>query len=168
LDASKLKTVTGMVVRSGPPPFHDILARESDYQSLWFTLARVPWRSLVLVPVDADGSAAGMAVSLADVGQRLRPGPVTFLLMAGRIDYASAEMFVSAVATRVASGQDDPAPPRVIVSVPPVVVEPLALAVTGAADAVALCVTKGRTQLADAERTIHLIGRERLLGCILK
>jgi hypothetical protein len=56
---------------------------------------------------------------------------------------------------------------RVIVAVPPVVVEPLALAVTYAADAVALYIRKGSTHRKAAARTIELVGRERIVGCVL-
>jgi hypothetical protein len=167
LGESKESSATDIIVRSEAPLFYGSGLHQTDYQTLWFTLSRMPWRSLVVVPVDPDGSAAGVATALADVGRRLSPGPVTFLLMTGSIDYPSAEKFVSAVTTRAPAEAGAGVPPRVIVSVPPVVTNPLALAVTGAADAVALCVTRGRTRIPAAERTIHLIGKDRLAGCIL-
>ena len=119
------------------------------------------------MPADEGDSAAGIATALADVGRRLRNTPVTFLVMAGSIDYASAGRFVSAVAGNV--GQDPAGPPssRVIVAVPSVIAEPLALAVTDAADAVALYVRKGSTRLKAAARTIELVGRDRIVGCVL-
>jgi hypothetical protein len=142
--------------------------RENEYQSLWFSLSRFPWRSLVIVPVDDDGSAAGVATALAGVGKRLRPGPITFLLMTRPIDYPSAEKFVAAVAARTTTSVDSSIVPKVIISVPPVIVEPLALAVTGAADAVVLCIRKGSTRLLDADRTAQLVGRDRVVGCVLR
>lgn len=142
-------------------------AREADFQGLWFTLARMPWSSLVLVPADDGESAAGVAVALADVGRRLRGAPVTFLVMAGAVDYASAARFVSAVARGEPEVQPASRAARVVVSVPPVVAHPLALAVTDAADAVALVVRKGVTHRREAARTVDLIGRDRLVGCVL-
>jgi hypothetical protein len=142
-------------------------ALESHYQSLWFTLIRSNWHSLVLVPADEGDSAAGIATALADVGRRLRKTPVTFLVMAGSIDYASAGKFVSAVAGSGGQASDGPPTSRVIIAVPPVIVEPLALAVTDAADAVALYVRKGRSHSEAAARTIELVGRERFMGCVL-
>lgn len=56
---------------------------------------------------------------------------------------------------------------RVIISIPPVVSEPLGLVTTQKADLILLCVELGRTSLADARRAAALLGRERLAGCIL-
>ena len=56
---------------------------------------------------------------------------------------------------------------RLIISLPAVVSEPLGLATTRTADVVLICVELGRTKLADARRTLKLIGRERVAGCIL-
>jgi hypothetical protein len=142
-------------------------ALESTYQALWFTLARSNWNSLVVVPADRDDTAAGLATALAEVGRRLRNTPVTFLVMAGSIDYASAGKFVSTMAGRGGKVEGGPPSSRVIVAVPPVVAEPLALAVTDAADAVALFMRKGVSRLDSAERTIEMVGRSRFLGCVL-
>ncbi len=156
-----------LVVRANVARVRRDRAQQIDFQGLWFTLARKRWNSLVLVPADEGDSAAGIATALADVGRRLRNTPVTFLVMAGSIDYASAGRFVAAVAGN--SGQDAGGPPssRVIVAVPSVISEPLALAVTDAADAVALYVRKGSTRLKAAARTIELVGRDRIVGCVL-
>ncbi len=143
-------------------------SREIEFQSLWFRLARMPWRSLVVVPGDENGSAAAVATSLADVGRRLRNGPVTFLVMAGPIDYASAGKIVASVAgPPVEASESKAAQGRVIVAIPPVVKEPLGIAVTDAADAVVICVEKGKTRTPSALRTIEMIGRDRIVGCIL-
>jgi hypothetical protein len=48
-----------------------------QHLELWMALARLTWRSLVLVPADPDGSTAALARALADIGQRLSFGPVT-------------------------------------------------------------------------------------------
>jgi hypothetical protein len=56
---------------------------------------------------------------------------------------------------------------QVIISIPPVVEEPLGLAFAHAADAVVLLVERGVTRYADARRSIELIGRERIAGCFL-
>lgn len=142
---------------------------EGQLQGLWFTLARFKWRSIVFVPSDVDGSTAGIATALADVGRRLRSSPVTFLVMAGSIDYASAGRFVTSVAGNgpLELADDETPSSRVIVAVPPVIVEPLALAVIDAADAVVLCVRQGSTRLADASRAVELIGRERIIGYVI-
>lgn len=141
-----------------------------EIQELWFRLSRTPWTSLVLVPADEGGSAAAAAAaSLADVGRRLRDAPVTFFILANSIDYASAGKITAAVASAGRNGgTKDIAPTgKVIVAIQPVVVEPLGLAVTEAADVVVLCVQLGRTRIAAARRTIELIGRERIAGALL-
>lgn len=56
---------------------------------------------------------------------------------------------------------------RLIIAIPPVVTQPLGLATAQAADLVVLCVDLGTTRLADARRTLELVGRERLAGCFL-
>ena len=143
-------------------------SREIEFQSLWFTLARMPWRSLVVVPAGEGGSAAAVATALADVGRRLRSSPVTFLVMAGPIDYASAGKIVASVARPPDDVRQRRAPHgRVIVAIPPVVTEPLGIAVTDAADAVVLCIERGRTRSPSARRTIEMIGRDRIVGCVL-
>ncbi len=149
-------------VRWVNPPGH-------DFQELWFALARRRWTSLVLVPADEGGSAVDIATSLAEVGKRLRHNSVAFFVMADPLDYESAAQIVGSIA---ATGQGGNAPAnapseKVVVAIKPVVVEPLGLAVTQAADAVILCIEVGRTRLAAARRTIELIGRERITGSLL-
>jgi hypothetical protein len=56
---------------------------------------------------------------------------------------------------------------QIIVAIPPVVVEPLGVAIAHAADAVILCVEMGRTRLKSARRTIDLIGADRITGAFL-
>jgi hypothetical protein len=55
----------------------------------------------------------------------------------------------------------------VIFALQPVVGEPLGAAMAAQADTVVLCVELGRTRAAAARRTIELIGRERVAGCII-
>lgn len=56
---------------------------------------------------------------------------------------------------------------RLVISIPAVVSEPLGLAATQLADAIVLTIEMGRTRIADARRTIELIGRERIAGCFV-
>jgi len=56
---------------------------------------------------------------------------------------------------------------RLVISIPPVVSEPLGVAVAQYADGVILTVHLGSTRLDEARRTIELIGRDRILGCFL-
>jgi hypothetical protein len=137
-----------------------------EFQELWYTLTLRNWTSVVLVPADAGGSAAAVATSLAEAGMWLRDGAVTLFVMSDPLDYASATQVAPATSQAGTAGAES-APERVIIAVQPVVVEPLGLAVTQAADAVILCIELGRTRLAAARRTIELVGRERIGGCFL-
>ncbi len=61
---------------------------------------------------------------------------------------------------------DAPPASRLVITIPSVLSEPLGLAATQNADAVVLVVEMGRTKVADALRTIELVGRERIAGCL--
>ena len=111
-------------------------------------------------------------------------GTLTRPTIENALDYASAVQLVASAAStgqssvRPAVGQSivrstagqcivQPAAGKVIIAVQPVVVEPLGLAVTQAADVAILCIEMGRTHLASARRTIDLVGRKRIAGCLL-
>jgi hypothetical protein len=140
-----------------------------DVQELWFNLARRQWTSLVLVPADEGESAAAIATALADVGRRLREGPVTFMILADPIDYVSAGRILAAEASSFKSKSESNIAQagKVIASIQPVIAEPLGLAVTAVTDVVVICVHVGRTRTAAVRRTIELIGRERIAGALL-
>ncbi len=61
-----------------------------------------------------------------------------------------------------------PASAQLVISIPPVVTEPLGLAVAQAADAVVLIFRLGKTRLSEARRTIGLLGRDRIAGCFIE
>ncbi len=142
---------------------------DHQFQELWFAAARRPWRSLVLVPADEGEFVAAIAASLAEVGRRLRGEPVTFFIIADPLDYGSAAKIIAAFdSTRhEGSALATASTGQVIVAIQPVIAEPLGLAVTEAADAAVVCAEVGHTRLAAARRTIELIGRERIAGCLV-
>jgi hypothetical protein len=173
-----------------------VAAIRPEYQELWFALAKRNWTSVVLVPVDPGGSAASIGRSLADIGTRLSELPVTAISVSSmgydsafaladlqqhieRERRAAAERrapTINITPSRPADGPEDGAPhdalalaasSRVVISIPAVISEPLGLAATQAADAIILTIELGRTRLADARRTVELIGRERISGCFL-
>jgi hypothetical protein len=175
-----------------PERANEVPARQ--YQELWFSLSRLPWASLVLVPLDQETPAADIANSLADVGTRLRDAPVTAIVANGidfksvraladlqpRLNAASLSTSIDVVPTAVrrepggegaaaTSREIRVAAPlgRAIIAIRPVVTEPLGVAIAHAADAVVLCVQVGRTTMKAARRTIELIGPERVIGVLL-
>jgi hypothetical protein len=144
----------------------DLSGRE--HQVLWFALARLPWNSVVLVPADQGGSTAHLALALADIGAQLSIAPVSSIVAQPR-DYRTAVQMAAGVSPAGWEGEQVPFPRagRVIISIEPIVVEPLGVAVVQAADTAVVCVELGRTGLAAARRTVELIGRERVAGCFL-
>ncbi len=168
-----------------------------EYQELWFSIARLHWASVVLVPADHGSSAADVATALAQAATALRDAPVT-AIVANRMDNASVRTLVD-LQPRLQEGRSWPAsvevearpvavgaegglgplrsvhdavplPPlgRAIIAIQPVVDEVLGVAVAQAADAVLLCVELGKTHLRAARRTIELIGADRVIGVVLK
>jgi hypothetical protein len=143
----------------GPPP--------KEIQELWFLLAKRGWQSLAIVPADLGGSARAVAKSLADVGKLLQER-VTVFAFSHALDYGSAARMIPAVSPSTAGGPRPVEPAvKVIFALQPVVREPLGAAMAAGADTVVICVELGRTRAAAARRTIELIGRERVAGCII-
>jgi hypothetical protein len=56
---------------------------------------------------------------------------------------------------------------RLVIAIPAVLSEPLGGAIARHADAVVVCVERGRTRAADVRLTAELIGRQRIAGCLL-
>jgi hypothetical protein len=168
-DADKSRASEAIVKRGRAELDRPRTGRDLEIEGLWFKLARIPWRTLVLVPADEGASAVEVAAALADVGRRLRAAPVTFLLLSSPMDYAAAGKIVQAVGGRrdESSSEDRKGEGRLLIAIPPVVTEPLGLAVTEVADAVVLCIEKGESRLRVAERTIELVGRERVIGALM-
>ncbi len=146
---------SGNAARGVAPP-------DRQSQELWFAFARRKFASVVLVPADEGGSAERIATSLAEVGTWLRDGAAS-AIVGQALDHESARRIATIVGLTRQSGS----PVELIVAIQPVVVEPLGLTVTQAADAVVLCIELKRTRLAAARRTIELIGRERIAGCLI-
>lgn len=149
-------------------------------QELWLVLSKRDWASLVVLPVDGDASTKGVACLLADAGSSLSDVPVS-AITASELVPGSARALVT-LAQQVGRRQDhewtkddviDVSPigadplGQLIISVPSLSLEPVALVVAHAADMVVLGIQLGKTKMKELNRTIELIGRERIGGCIL-
>jgi hypothetical protein len=106
---------------------------------------------------------AEIAAQLPELGAE--PGSVSGTGADGDVDAAPAAASPPEE-KRPAEAPPSP-PPRLILAVPPVVVEPLGLKAVKGADAIVLAVQLGRSRVPDVRRTIELVGRERLVGCLL-
>jgi hypothetical protein len=152
-----------------------------ELQELWFASRRREWRTLVVLPAAPGSSALSIAKALGEVGGFIRMSPVRVINAEGldlnRIASLVMDITGSAGASAWAlnppgnspsPGWDSPARNEAtIVALDPVVANPLVLPVALAADAVVLCVEVGKTSLAAARHTMELIGRERIVGCVL-
>ncbi len=158
--------VTGPMVGMAFDPAKELalppVAPAPELLELWFKLAQRTWTSVALVPADAGTAASPLARSLAEIGRRLLGAPVT-AIAPDRLEFATAAALAECVraAARSAGGA------RVVVGVPPLVIEPLGTAAAQAADVVVLCIDLGRTRLSAARRTVDLVGRERVVGSLL-
>lgn len=161
-------------------------------QELWLVLAQREWNSLAVVPAHGGGSATEIACSLADTGSSLTEhhvsavtvnelGPGSARSLAALASDArgrnerrwQAEPFIDVTPGQTV-GSVDGSPEaivvplgQIVISVPSVVAEPVSLTVVQAVDLVVLAVELGVTTMKEIRRSIELIGRERLIGCIL-
>jgi hypothetical protein len=159
--------------------------RMEQMHELWLRLAKRPWTSLAVIPVDSQSSTQDLAFSLADAGTELSDLPVS-AITTNALD-AGAARALAALAQRVNERQRRlPESPdasggrgehftglhhlpkgKLIVSVPAVTGEPVTLAVAHTVDLVVLAIQVGKTKVRDIKRTIEQIGKDRIAGCIL-
>lgn len=168
-----------------------------DFEQLWVVLAPLEWSSVVVVPADPDGSAAEIVMALAEVGNKVGGLPVTPMAVktlepgsAGALAelarYVSRDIqrrleatpgVIDVPASHVddspSRAQPDESAPqiqgmgRLLIAIPSLLSEPLGLAVAHAATAVVISIQRGRTTMTDVRRTLELVGRERVAGCVL-
>lgn len=131
----------------------------AELQRLWFTLRKRAWASLVVVPSHAGGSSLVLARTLADVGSAHLEKPVK-LLSAEKLEAKEAARIASDMVAHATNGQ------LVIVAMDSVFDNPAGIAIGLAADAALLCVELGKSDLASAEKTLELLGKERFVGSI--
>jgi hypothetical protein len=141
---------------SDVPIFTERTVLDRELQELWLAVSARPWRSLVLVPAGPAGSAAPLARSLAAAGNQLGELPVGAFVNGG---------LEPGVALALVDGGDPSS--RVVVAIPPVVIQPRGVVLARRADAVVAWVERGRTRLDDVRRTMELIRPERFIGCVL-
>ncbi len=173
-----------------PPPAKPGMLDGREFVELWIKLAQHDWTSILLVPADPSGSTAAMARALAETGQRLSFFQVTAitlsslefgsaLALADLAQHAERERRRSATTVEPPPANGDGArgatsealvvspPARLIISIPSVISEPLGLPAAQQADAVVVTVRVGHTLTANVKRTIQLVGRDRVAGCVL-
>ncbi len=143
---------------------------------MWVRL-RADWSSLVIVPCEPEGSTAGIARTLCQVGTRLSVHPIEFL-EASEMDLESSSRLIARLGAsgRIAGPATDQSFPssswtlpitKMIVALESPLANPLALPISLAADGIVLCVRRGRDRIASVRDTIAAVGPDRILCCAL-
>ena len=136
-------------------------------QRLWFTIQRLQWASLVVVPADGSSAAGDFGRPLYEVG-KLAMGDWLRLLDARELkaDKTASLILDMTGANRPHNADSPEGSARVVVMVESVLTAPSAIPVALAADAAILGIELGKTSLAGARETIALLGAHRFLGCV--
>ena len=120
---------------------------------------RSPWQSLVLVPAQPGWSAAALGDALANAAWLVR-GKEAKVFSAQGFDVAGASRIIVDIDAHVASGG------LAVTVIDPVVSRQVGIPIALAADGVVLCVHLGQTTIANARKTIELIGAQKFLGAV--
>lgn len=131
----------------------------SQWTLVWFSLIEHPWTSLVIVPADASSSAIPVARALSDIGNTYEDQDVQ-LIEAERLPPAITRHVISTMTKRAEAGA------RTIVAVSSPLVDYNAIPIARAADACILIVRVGDSAIADAKKTVNMIGRACFLGSL--
>ena len=76
---SEMRGVAARATVRGPEATADEVVGSQEIYDLWFAISRREWSSLVIVPVNANGTGDELARSLASVGKHLSEYPVSAL-----------------------------------------------------------------------------------------
>jgi hypothetical protein len=131
----------------------------SDLQELWFSLLRQRWSTLVVMPAHRGGSSLELTQSLADVGRAHR-GSRPMVIDARTSELGQAAAHITEMTTHASNGG------LVLVAASAVLENQVGIPLALAASAVLLTVTLGETDMPSLERTLELVGRQRVLGCV--
>jgi hypothetical protein len=136
---------------------------ESDWQRLWLTLDRMPWRTLALIPA-GEGAPADftltLAVTLSRTGMSHVGTPIP-VANGTQVPLTQLNSFLADIRACRDGGE------RVIVALSPVAENPTTTAIAKEADGVVLCVMLGGMRSSDAKRTIQQIGASKFLGSVI-
>ena len=161
-----------MTVSSKLPP--------KELQELWFSTRKRSWSTLAVIATNESSWGVRIAEGLRDVaeltGRRARTlrgndlslGDIASLVI--NMQVSPADRQASSVWTSSSarpSGPGDLGDEILLVALPSVASNPLVLPAALAAEAVLLVVELGHTELESARHTVELVGRDRLIGCVL-
>ena len=128
-----------------------------DWERLWLAIQRSSWMSIALVPIGEGISTVRIAAALADVGRQHLGGKIV-VDDATRVSLATLQASLSELIDRA---------DRAIVALSPLSESPAGVEIARAADAVVLCLSLGESTIAEAERIMHDVGREHVIGAVI-
>lgn len=136
---------------------------DPEWQRLWLTLDRMPWRTLALVPA-GEGAPADftltLAVTLSRTGMSHVGAPI--LVADGtQVPLDQLNAFQADVRACREGGE------RVIIALSPSGLSPTTVSMAKDSDGAVLCVMLGAMRSGDAKRTIKLIGASKFLGSVI-
>jgi hypothetical protein len=136
---------------------------DPDWQRLWLTVDRMPWRTLALIPAGHGGPpdfTLSLAVMLSRTGMSHVGAPI--LVADGtQVPLNQLNDFMADVRACRQGGE------RVIVALSAVDETPTTTSLAKEADGVLLCVLLGRMRASEGKRTIKLVGPQKFLGSVI-
>ncbi len=129
-------------------------------QRTCLAVLRGEWTTVALVATDPSAPVRPLADALADVSRAYRLRPLRIVDAAGASPAHVGHLQDELSASRAGEG-------RVAVVVDDLRKSPGGVPLAVQADAVVLVVRLGATALGDVEETVELVGRERVLGCVV-
>lgn len=136
---------------------------DHDWQRLWLTLDRMPWRTLALL---AAGEGAPkdftltLAVNLSRTGMSHVGAPIV-VADCTEVPLNQLNSILADVRACGAAGE------RVILALSSVTASATTAALAAAADGVVLCVMLGHMLSSDAKRTVNAVGASKILGSVI-
>lgn len=135
-------------------------------QQLCFSIQRLPWSSLVVVPAVRGMSAMNFAQQLCNVG-RLALGEQLRMLDARDLQLTrTAPLVLDTTASAQVPDEEGESSERVLVVIDSVLTHASGIPIALAADGARLCIELGKTALCAVEETSQLLGPQRSIGCV--
>jgi hypothetical protein len=131
--------------------------------ALWYQLMQLSWSTLALVEPDDGARAWRVAQALVHVADK-HPLPLKAVNVVGASPARVAALANVLSPERLQARANRP---RFVLAVDSPLGNPPAIVLLSACDVVVLCLERRRTRIPDGQRTVELIGRERIVGAVL-
>lgn len=136
---------------------------DPEWQRLWLTLDRMPWRTLALIPAGDGGPTdftLTLAVTLSRTGMSHVGAPI--LVADGtQVPLDQLNAFLADVRACRDGGE------RVIIALSSTGQSPTTVSMAKDSDAVVLCIMLGAMRSGEAKRTIKLVGASKFVGSVI-